>query len=158
MRQPTPETHRKTFDQFKDDLLRMLKHAANIRHVDPNEKVILTVTFPRQESFSDTPLGGFRSSSFGGGSGGYVAGGSVGGFGARGGSLGGAGGSFHSESYGYSSGFGAAALVRRALAGSATMSSSSVLTMQARKADIDAFAKGKLDFEQFREKVKAFAY
>ena len=33
-----------------------------------------------------------------------------------------------------------------------------VLTMQAKKADIDAFGKGDLDFEQFRQKVKSFTY
>jgi len=32
------------------------------------------------------------------------------------------------------------------------------LTMQARKSDIDAFAQGVLDFDQFRRKVKSIAY
>jgi len=30
--------------------------------------------------------------------------------------------------------------------------------MQARKADIDAFARGELDFDPFRQKVKSFTY
>jgi len=33
-----------------------------------------------------------------------------------------------------------------------------VLTLQARKADVDAFARGELDVEQFQQKVKTFAY
>lgn len=36
--------------------------------------------------------------------------------------------------------------------------STTVLTMQARKADVDAFAQGILDFDQFRRKVKSIAY
>ncbi len=32
-----------TFEQFKEELLRSLKHAANLRHIDPNELVILTL-------------------------------------------------------------------------------------------------------------------
>jgi len=90
-----------SFEQFQEDLLQTLKHAANIRHVDPNEKVILTVLSPAGGAFQAAPPR-FGGSSFrGGGGGGYVAGGSSGGFSAGGGSLGGGTGGFHSESYGY---------------------------------------------------------
>lgn len=36
--------------------------------------------------------------------------------------------------------------------------SATVLTMQARKSDIDAFARGAIDFDQFRRKVKTPIY
>jgi hypothetical protein len=36
--------------------------------------------------------------------------------------------------------------------------SSTVLTIRAKKSDVDDFAKGELDFEQFREKVQIFTY
>ena len=130
-------------------------HAANIRHVDPNEKVILTVL---SQGGGALPPGmpGFGGSAFGGG---YAGGGSAGGFSGGSGSFGGGagGGGFRSESFGY--GFGAAgSSQRRGAIPSAAAPATTVLTMQARKADIDAFAKNELDFAQFREKVKTFAY
>jgi hypothetical protein len=36
--------------------------------------------------------------------------------------------------------------------------SSTVLTIRVKKSDIDAFAKGDLDLEQFQKKVKIFTY
>jgi len=42
--------------------------------------------------------------------------------------------------------------------GGAGASSATVLTIRAKKADIDAFAKGEQDFEQFRQKVQIFTY
>ncbi len=33
-----------------------------------------------------------------------------------------------------------------------------VLTIRAKKSDVDAFAKGELDFEQFQQKVEIFTY
>ncbi len=39
-----------------------------------------------------------------------------------------------------------------------TFSSSTVLTIRARKSDVDDFAKGTLDLEQFQEKVKVLTY
>lgn len=148
-----------SFDQFQEDLLRTPKHAANIRHIDPNEKVILTVL---SQSDAASPAGGrfLGASGFSGrAGGGYAGGGSAGGFSGGSGSFGGGTGSFRSESYGYAGGgFGAAGSGRRAIGGPATATSMTVLTMQAKKADIDAFAKGELDFEQFREKVKTFTY
>ena len=38
------------------------------------------------------------------------------------------------------------------------VSSATVLTIRAKKSDIDAFAKGEQDFEQFRRKVQIFTY
>jgi len=37
-------------------------------------------------------------------------------------------------------------------------SSATVLTIRTKKADVDAFSKGELDFEQFQEKVKTVMY
>jgi hypothetical protein len=37
-------------------------------------------------------------------------------------------------------------------------SSATVLTIRAKKSDVDAFAKGELDFEKFQEKVKTVIY
>lgn len=37
-------------------------------------------------------------------------------------------------------------------------SSATVLTIRAKKMDVDAFARGELDFEQFQEKVEIFTY
>ena len=36
--------------------------------------------------------------------------------------------------------------------------SPTVLTIRVKKSDIDAFAAGELDFEQFRQKVQIFTY
>lgn len=43
-------------------------------------------------------------------------------------------------------------------AGGQPGASTTVLTMQAKKADVDAFARGELDFDEFRRKVRSFAY
>jgi len=81
-----------SFDQFQEDLLRTLKHAANIRHINPNEKVILTVL---AQSDAASPAGGrfLGASGFSGrAGGGYAGGGSAGGF-SGGGGFGAMGGS-----------------------------------------------------------------
>ena len=36
--------------------------------------------------------------------------------------------------------------------------SATILTIRAKKSDVDAFAKGEIDFEQFQQKVEMFAY
>lgn len=42
--------------------------------------------------------------------------------------------------------------------GTTGLSSSEVLTIQAKKADVDAFAKGQMGLELFRQKVTVIAY
>jgi hypothetical protein len=42
--------------------------------------------------------------------------------------------------------------------GGAGASGATVLTIRAKKSDIDTFAKGELDYEQFRPKVQIFTY
>jgi hypothetical protein len=42
--------------------------------------------------------------------------------------------------------------------GPAPAAAGTVLTLQAKKADIDAFAKGILNLQQFQQRVKTFSY
>ncbi len=42
--------------------------------------------------------------------------------------------------------------------GEMSVPSTTVLTIRAKKSDVDAFAKGELDFEQFQQKVQIFMY
>ncbi len=112
-------TPRMTFDQFKDELLRSLKHAANLRNIDPNEQIILTVVAQNEDTaWSGQPA--LRS------------------------------GVYPSTRTG----------ARGTLTpqGRQPVNATTVLTMQARKADIDAFARGELEFDPFRQKVKSFTY
>jgi hypothetical protein len=146
------------FNQFRDDLLQTLRHAANIRNIEPNEWVILTVIGQSGEGFQGGFYGGgmMGGMGYGGGTGGFSGGGGM-----MGGVVGGYGGGtyssggFYSSSGSYSSGANGRSTGRRAPAPAA---GATVLTLQAQKADIDAFAKGDLDVEQFRQKLKAFTY
>lgn len=179
------------FNQFRNDLLQTLKHAANIRNVEPNEWVILTVI---GQSGEGSPAG-FLGGGMMGGMGGYGGGGMGGmaGFSGGGGMMGGMGGGYgggtygggfysSSSSYSSSSATTGRSTGRRAPAPAAGVT---VLTLQAKKADIDAFARGgnqdlasmygqdyakqlggqkqepakpSLTFEQFQQKVKVFTY
>jgi len=109
------QTQQMTFEQFKDELLRSLKHAANLRNIEPNELIILTVVAQGE----DADWSGGASML----------------------------GQVYGDEY-------AAMMMGEQQPAPAT----TVLTMQAKKADIDAFAKGQLDFEQFQQKAKAFTY
>ena len=76
--------------------------------------------------------------------GGYGAGGFVvGGYGSMGGMMGGGTGGMYGGMATYSG---------------RTFSSSTVLTIRAKKANVDDFAKGQLDLEQFQEHVQIFTY
>ena len=103
------EYNSRMVEELKRDLITTLKHAANIRGVQPDEWIILTVIGGSQQA----------GSRFGGG--GFMMGG-MGGFGGM------------------------------------DVSSATVLTIRAKKSDIDAFANGEQDFEQFRQKVQIFTY
>jgi hypothetical protein len=162
------EADARDFDQFKEDLLKSLRHAANIRNIDSNESIILTVTGQSEPEF----LGG--RGGFGGGGrgmGGWVQGGASGGAYGSGAGGGYGGGSFSSGgSFGFSSSAGGAAggstgggfgtspgrgARRRAQSPAVP---ATLLTIQAKKADIDAFAKDQISFEQFQQRVKVFTY
>ena len=142
--QPEEKYDAEQIEEVKKELIKSLKHAANIRNLKPDEWVILTVTGAgRQPSefiqynrrarnltgvrptTSAYPGGAFRvrDPSYGGG--GY----------------GGGWGSYAGGGYG-EMGF----------------SSPTVLTIRAKKSDVDAFAKSELDFDKFREKVQIFTY
>ncbi|MBN1507892.1 MAG: hypothetical protein JW955_13660 [Sedimentisphaerales bacterium] len=159
----------RSFDQIKEDLIQTLKHAANIRNIDPNESIILTVAGQSDAAFPGTPYG------FGGGAGGggWMWGGASGGGGGSvsGGGMGGYGGRYSSSSFNYSGGGsfqtgsgmqmgmgGGGGAMGRGRSAPAAPDSTTVLTIQAKKADIDAFAQGTLSSEQFQQKVKVFTY
>lgn len=154
----TGESDSQMVEELKRDLITTLKHAANIRGVQPNEWIILTVIGGGRESGGGFGGGGFmmggmgglyESSPYGGtpsgGTGGY------GGYGVSGGSSGyGYGGGVPGGMGGLGGGMGGF--------GGAGTSAATVLTIRAKKSDIDAFAKGEQDYEQFRKKVQIFTY
>jgi hypothetical protein len=127
-------------EEVKRELIKSLKHAANIRNLKPDEWVILAVTgasrqpnevfeYRRVRNLTDDAYSGV----YGSGRGGYGYGAGYGG--------GGYGGGYGGGGYG-ETGF----------------SSPTVLTIRTKKLDVDAFAKGDLDYEKFREKVQIFSY
>jgi hypothetical protein len=129
-------------NQFQENLIRALKHAANIRHLNLDDRVILTV-IGSGRGVSVPP-----GNPYGGGP--YGAG---------------AYGADRGSGYGYtdSRGFGGIAFQAgggrvMGTAGSAVPSAGSILTIQAQKADIDAFAKDQISFDQFNQRVKIFTY
>ncbi|HUV67081.1 MAG TPA: hypothetical protein VMW24_24550, partial [Sedimentisphaerales bacterium] len=130
-----------------------LKHAGNIRGLQPDEWVILTVVGgggPVTGMFGGGMMGGGMMggmSSSGGSAYGGVSSGGMGGYGAGGfgGTMGG----------GMGGGMGTGMIVYGQTGAS---SSTTVLTIRAKKLDVDAFAGGELDFDRFREKVKTVMY
>lgn len=162
------EADQKSLDQLKEDLVKALKHAANIRNIDPNEWIILTVT-----EHSDRAFPGIRGAPYGfgggGGAGGWMwgsgsggAGGSGGGSGYGGAMMGGSFGGSSGGSFRMDSSVGTSSRMRgpasRAPQAPAAPASTTALTIQAKKGDIDAFSKGTLSLEQFQQRVKVFTY
>ncbi len=152
-------------EELKKELIEALKHASNIRNIDPDEWVILTV-IGSQRQFGmgfggPLPMGGgmsgFRSSSRSGGSSGVMMGGMGGYGGAAGGFGGGNAGGFGGASYG---GMMMGGGMVGGMGGFSTTASSpsTVLTIRAKKTNVDDFAKGELDFEQFLKEVKILMY
>jgi len=174
---PKEQYNAQQIEQIKTELIRTLKHAANIRNLQPDEWIILTVigqsrqsggmyedyyrnAAPRTQTTSRRPG---RSSSRGrspyGGSGamGGMMGGGIGG-GMMGGGIGGGmmgGGSTGGQAFGGGIGGGMYGGMEYGETGSA---STTVLTIRAKKLHVDAFAKGDLDFERFQKKVEIFTY
>lgn len=158
-----------SFEQFKEELVKTLRHAANIRNVKPSEWVILTVVGRDEAGLGIAPsAGGVRGMSgmmggYGGGmmgGGGWVQGG---GYSAGGGSISGGTGSFGGRGGFYMDSRSSSGLPRGRLGGrlgqsEAPPASTTVLTIQAKKADIDALANDDIDFEQFRQRVKVLTY
>jgi hypothetical protein len=149
----TEESESQMVEELKRDLITTLKHAANIRGVQPDEWIILTV------------IGGGRESGSGFGGGGYMMGGMGGLYesspygGTSTGGMGGYGGgySISGGSSGYGGGMGGFSGGMGGIGG-AGASAATVLTIRAKKSDIDDFAKGQQDYEQFRQKVQIFTY
>lgn len=145
--QPGEKYDAEQIEEVKKELVKSLKHAANIRNLKPDEWVILTV------------IGKGRSY----GVGGYGYG--VGGYGG-----GGYGGSMSMSDYeakvsvppnvGRSYSRTGSGLYRntRIVPGGVIVASSTVLTIRAKKSDVDTFAKGDLDYDKFREKVQVLTY
>ena len=172
----TEEQSHRMVEELKRDLVTTLKHASNIRRLQPDEWIILTV-IGSNRGFIGMGMGGMMGgmSGYGGGSGGGSGGGygggrsggsrggmAMSGMSSMGGRMGGGGGGFGGSS---SAGFGGGMAMGGMMGGMGMggfggmgMSSATVLTIRAKKSDVDAFAKGELNFEQFREKVKMVIY
>jgi len=162
------EGGRETLEELKEDLTRLLRHASNIRNLKADEWVILTVIGAggwTTEAGIMGPYGaGVRSGMRLGGAGKYGTGsygvyggggyGGYGGFGSSGGAGGGAGGAAGYGAMG-GAGFG---FGRMAVVPGMETASSTTLTMRVKKSDVDAYAKGEIEFEQFQQKVKILTY
>jgi hypothetical protein len=159
-------------EELKRELITTLRHAANIRNMRPSEWVILTVIGGRRELsqfFSSRPpmMGAIsrpKSSTYGRTSSGGMSGYAAGGYGAMGGGMyggmaGGMGG-FGGGMGGYGGGMGGYGGGMGGMTGFGEMgvSSATVLTIRVKKAQVDAFAKGELDFDEFRRHVQIFTY
>jgi hypothetical protein len=150
-------------DQLKTELIRTLKHAANIRNLKPDEWVILTVIGQgrqagefyedyyrspaprtrtprdRRSSRGEAKVGAYGGSMTGGMS--MSMGGMMGGMAGGGYGIGGYGGGMGGGGYG---GMG--------------FPSVTILTIRAKKTDVDDYAKGEFDFDEFGQKVQIFTY
>jgi hypothetical protein len=159
-------------DQLKTELIKTLKHAANIRYLKPDEWIILTVIgqgrqpgefyedYYRSAAPRSRTSGRRRSSSSEGGGLGGIFGGS---YSAAGGSVSYGAGYAGSSAGGYGGGMMGGMGMGSGMMGGMVYSemappSTTVLTIRAKKSDVDAFAKGELDFEQFQQKVQIFMY
>jgi hypothetical protein len=147
-------TERMDFQQFQEDLLQTLRHAANLRNIEPNESVIVTIIAHEESSAWPEPTS--AGGSYGAGGGAWFEGSS---YSTSSSSFGPAGGSTYADSRTRSSGAMAGrGGPGRTGPGAASAVPATVLTIQAKKADIDAFAKGGLSFEQFQQRIKTFTY
>jgi len=167
-------------DQIKTELVRTLKHAANIRNLQPDECIILTVIGKARQipELPDYMRGGVMGRSSSGSSGrsrgssrGSYGGGMMGGM--SGGMGGGMrmGGTYNDDGYGEmygGGGFGGGMMMGGGMYGgmgamysedySRGSAPTTVLTIRVKKSDVDAFASGDLDFERFQKKVEIFTY
>ncbi len=159
-------TDKVSFEQFQEDLVKTLRHAANIRNVEPNEWVILTVVGRDEAGLGIATSGRGMSGMTGGYGGGMMGGGGWvegSGYGVGGGSVSGGTGSFGGRG-GFYMDSRSSSRAPRGRRGSrlgqspVPGASTTVLTIQAKKADIDALARDDIDHEQFRQRVKVWTY
>jgi hypothetical protein len=150
---PQPQREQRTADELKSNLIKALKHASNIRHLKPEESVILTIISNGINNRTTTGTygpytyyeGNYGMGGFGGGyRGGYTDGGGYGGGGYTGG--------------GVTFGTGGRPFGPYSSSRSSSVTEQTTMTICAKKSDIDAFAKDKLDFEAFRKLAKIFTY
>lgn len=148
-------------DQLKAELIRTLKHAANIRNLKPDEWVILTVIGKGRQPgkfyeyfYRNTPpSSGSSTSGRLGRSSSRLSSNRGGGFSVSGSSASYGGDYTDSSTGGYvGGGYGGMEY------GEMGPPSATILTIRAKKSDVDAFAKGELDFEQFQQIVQIFTY
>ncbi len=148
-------------NELKTELIKTLKHATNIRNLMPDEWIILSVTGTGQQSGgmmmggwevygrsstrsrtrSSTRAGGYGGGGMGGGMSMGMGGGMASGMGSYGGGMGG-------EMYDGS----------MSRYSETRVSAVTVLTIRAKKSNVDAFSKDELSFEQFRQKVQILTY
>ena len=140
-------------EELKRDLIATLKHAANIRGLWPDELIILTVIGSGRQG-GGFGGGGFMMGGMGGMYGGTSSGGMMGGMG--GGMMGGGMGGGMMGGMGAMGGMGG--FSEPGVFSEMGVSPATVLTIRAKKSDVDAFAKGDQDYEQFRQKVQIFTY
>lgn len=143
-----------TLERIKETLLQSLKHAANIRNVGPSELVVVTVV-SRNES-SGTPAPASAGGAYSRQGAGWFEGSA---YSTASSSFGPNGGTTHADSGTKSRGstIGRPAAGRTG-PGPAPAAGATVLTIQAKKADIDAFAQGELSAEQFQQRTRTFTY
>ncbi len=171
------------FDQLKKELIETLKHAANIRNLTPDEWIILTVigqgrqpgefyedyyrsaapmsnyssSYSASEQSASSEGGGYAASRSSGVAGGYGGmggmGGGIGGMSRGRGGMGGFGGGMMGGMAGYGEMMGGMAGY-----GEMSLPSATVMTIRAKKTDVDDFARDELDFDQFQEMVEIFTY
>ncbi|MHC4309553.1 MAG: hypothetical protein ACYSSN_06385 [Planctomycetota bacterium] len=150
---PSERYDEKKVEELKSRLIKALKHAANMRNLEPDESIILTVI---GKGLKSNPLMSY----------GVSGGGAIGGYGGGyGGGAGGYGGAGYSVGYGSSVDDGTSNRRSRSrysrtrtVPGGIGISAPTVLTIRAIKSDVDAFSKGDLDYDKFREKVQILTY
>ena len=157
------------FDQLKKEIIETLKHAANIRNITPDEWIIVTVIghgrqpsefyedYYRSATTRSRTSRDRRSSrrsrpSRGEAEAGAYGGGMIGGMSMGMGGMAGMGGMTGMGGYGGGMMGGMAGY------GEMSLPSATVLTIRAKKTDVDDFAKDELDFEEFQETVEIFTY
>jgi hypothetical protein len=151
---PAGQTSGATFERIKETLLQSLKHAANIRNVGPGELIVLTVISQSEASGAPGPASAGGSYSRNGG--GWFEGTANS---TASSSFGPGGGSTHADSNVHSRGsMGGRPVPGRTGPGRAPGAAATVLTIQAKKADVDAFAKGELNTEQFQQRARTLTY
>jgi hypothetical protein len=117
--------------ELKRKLIRALKHAANIRNLKPDEQVILSVTGRAEPGTVTTGVALIPNKRTGQ----IIVSTKAG---------------DREETRIYPS--------EEAYTASLGPSSPTVMTIRAKKADVDAFSKGELDFDKFRQKVQIFTH